>query len=61
MIWVCSESITGYIYDFEVYMDKAIVVSMFLHTEWWMQMVNDLLETGRVVYVDNVYTFPQLI
>ena len=46
MQWVCSESTTGYIYDFKVYTGQGNSSEHGL--AYRMQIVNDLLETGRV-------------
>ena len=59
-LWVCAESKTGYIYDFEVYTGQGDKSEHGLAYRVVMSMVNDFLESGRVVYVDNFYTSPAL-
>ena len=59
-LWVCAESKTGYIYNFEVYTRQGDRCEHGLAYRVVMCMVNDLLESGRIVYVDNFYTSPQL-
>ena len=59
-LWVCAESKTGYIYNFEVYTGQGDRCEHGLAYRLVMCMVNDLLESGRIVYVDNFYTSPQL-
>ena len=57
-VWVCSESKSGYIYNFHVYTGKGVESSRGLAYALVMDLLDsaDLLEEGRVLYVDNFYS-----
>lgn len=59
-VWVLAEAKTGYIYNFEVYTGKHEVPENGLAYGVVFRLMNDLLESGRVLYVDNFYTSPHL-
>ena len=57
---VCCESTTGYIYNYQVYTGKAEHCEHGLAYRVVMDMVEGLVDEGRVVYVDNFDTSPIL-
>ena len=59
-VWVCCESQTGYICKYQVYTGKAEHCEHGLAYRVVMEMMEELLDEGRVVYVDNFYTSPTL-
>lgn len=59
-VWVCSESVTGYIHKFQVYTGKDTECTNGLAYGVVMHLLEDLQEEGRVLYVDNFYTSPLL-
>ena len=59
-VWVCSESKTGYIYKFRVYTGKGTESTNGLAYGVVMDLLEDLQDDGRVLYVDNYYTSPVL-
>ena len=59
-VWVFAEAKTGYIYNFEVYTGKHDVPENGLAYGVVFRLLNDLLESGRVLYCDNFYTSPHL-
>ncbi len=62
-VWVCSESKTGYIYNFHVYTGKGAESQHGLAHAVVMDLIDttiSLFEEGRVLYVNNFYTSPVL-
>lgn len=56
-VWVCAEAETGYIYNFDVYTGKSGKKSEHgLAYDVVMGLMEDLLESGRVLYTDNFYS-----
>ncbi len=63
VVWVCSESKTGYICNFHVFTGKGAESQHGLAHAIVMDLLDtttSLFEKGRVLYVDNFYTSPVL-
>lgn len=59
-VWVLSEAKTGYIYDFRIYTGKGEVHEQGLAYGVVFRLMQNLFESGRVLYCDNFYTSPHL-
>ena len=59
-VWVLSEAKTGYIYKFSIYTGKGEVPEKGLAYGVVFHLMEELLDSGRVLYCDNYYSSPTL-
>lgn len=62
-VWVCSDSVTGYIYTFDVYVGADPSIPKYpkgLAHHVVMKLLQPLFGKGYVVYMDNFYSSPAL-
>ena len=59
-VWVLSEAKTGYIYRFNVYTGKGETSEKGLAYGVVLQLMEWLLDSGRILYCDNFYSSPTL-